>query len=293
MPAANVFRTKSSGAVYHPRITRGISNESRNSASSFGSTITVQRRHKWLERLERPLSLKELISERQWDRAAHVIRVKSKYARKSFVVPCFLNEWKGQAEIYPLHQALSSPTVPFDFVEALIFAYPEALLKRETGMKRNCLHIALRAGVSYEIVLYLIEKYPSLVCANDTQGRIPLHYAVSNFASVEVVRKLISVHPRSIVAPDNRGWTSLHVAVSKCTDPVIVRLLVSVCPEAVAAKTFAGSYASKIVELCPSNNSSTFREILREEENKYFSSPIHKNIRQRSIKTTEINESFV
>lgn len=290
MPAANVFRKKSSGTVYHPRITRGISNESRNSSSSFGSTITVQRPHKTLER---PMSLQELISERQWDRAAHLIRVKSKYARKSFVVPSFLHEWRGQAEIYPLHQALSSPTVPLDFIEALIFAYPEALLKKESVMKRNCLHIAFRAGASDEIVMYLIENYPSLVCANDTQGRIPLHYAVSNFASIEVIRMLISVHPRSIMAPDVRGWTPLHVAVSKCTDPVIIRLLVSVCPEAVAAKTYAGSNASKILELCPSKNSSTFSEILLEEENKYFSSPIHQNIRRRSIKTTQIYDSFV
>lgn len=216
----------------------------------------------------------------------YVIRVKGKYARKKFIVPCFLNEWKGKAEIYPIHQALSSPTAPFELIEALLFAYPEGVQKKESSMNRNCLHIAIRAGISTEIVTYLVDKYPSLVLAHDSQGRLPLHYAISNFAPIEVVRKLISVYPKSIMAPDTRGWTSVHVAVSKCVDPVVVRLLVSICPEAVTVNTKAGSNLLKIIELCPTANSDIFIDIILDAEEDYFQAPIHTNFRQLSIKTS-------
>ncbi len=284
MPIANAF---------YPKLNRGYFNstDSRTSStSSVGSTISVNCDFK---RTNGPLRLHELIAEREWDRALNVIRLKGRRAKKKFVVPCFLNEWKGKAEIYPLHQALSSPSVPFEVVEALIFAYPGALKKKESVMRRNCLHIALRSGVSDEIVNYLVEKYPFLVHESDTQGRIPLHYAVSNYASIDIIRKLIGVCPQSILAPDLRGWTSLHVGVSKCVDPMIIRLLISVCPASVGAKTFAGSNAMKIIELCPTANSEIFKGILLDGENDYFKEPIHMNIRQRSVRTTELRDCFV
>lgn len=279
-------------SMYHPRLTRGNSNDSTktSSTSSIGSTFSVILDNK---RLQGGPSLQELIAERQWERAMYVISVKGRRARKRIVVPCFLNEWKGKAEIYPLHQALSSPSVPLELVDALIFAYPGALRKKESVMRRNCLHIALRAGVSEEIITYLIEKYPFLLHQTDSQGRIPLHYGVSNFASSEVIRKLISVCPRSIIAPDTRGWTSLHVGVSKCSDPVVIRLLVSECPESLVATTFAGSDPRKIIELCPSVNSEIFKSILLDAEKDYFDNPIHVNMRQLSIKTSELRDCFV
>jgi ankyrin repeat protein len=265
---------------------------SSGSFSSIESTISTNRLEKKKDP-NGPLSLNELISERKWERAIALVKVRSRFARKKITVPSFLNEWKGKAEVYPIHQAASSTSVPVELIDVLLFAYPEAIHKKESVMNRNCLHIALRAGAPEEVINYFIERYPHLAVEQDDSSRIPLHYACSNFASIATIRKLINICPQSICAPDKKGWTPLHVAVSKCTDPQVTRLMVSVCPDAVVKMTSAGSTPMMVTNLCPNINTEIFRSILDEVECELSRTPSVENFRFRAVKTTEIQDSLV
>lgn len=274
-----------------PNLHRGSSIDTKSSSSSLESDVSSTFYVKKLN--SGPATLQEMIAEREWERAIRVLRVKPCFAKKKVTVPSFLNEWKGTAAIYPIHQACASPTVPLSVLDALLFAYPKGLRKKESVMKRNCLHIALRAGASEDVISYLIERCPTLACEQDSQGRIPLHYACSNSSSIAIIRKLVNVCPRSICATDIRGWTSLHVAVSKVVDPEVPRFLVSVCPDAVAIQTRAGSTPVKILYWCPTKNSPIYLSILQEVERDYFNCPVLDNYYQKSIKTTPMQYSYV
>mmetsp|Transcript_7007 Transcript_7007/g.8728 ORF Transcript_7007/g.8728 Transcript_7007/m.8728 type:complete len:305 (+) Transcript_7007:152-1066(+) len=277
------------------KLQREISIDSTYSGSSFSSfssqesTISTNGFYKKSKRE----SLKELISDRQWERSIDVVKCKSRVAKKKFIVPCFLNEYRGKAEIYPIHQALSSPSVPLELIDALLFAYPKGIHKKDSAMRRNCLHIALRAAVRDEVLIYLIEKYPSLVCEQDSQGRVPLHYATSNFASFEVIKKMVNICPKAIAAPDEKGWTPLHVAVSKSSNPEVVELFLAECPEAIGLRTNAGSNPLKIVELCPSVNSEFFVTILSDKGSEFERQPSFTNFREPAQKSTSIEDSYV
>jgi len=275
---------------------RNISIDSTYSGSSFSSfsscESTVSTNFGFMKKVKKE-SLKQLIAQREWDRCTDLVKCKGRIAKKKFIVPCFLNEWKGKAEIYPIHQALSSPSVPLELIDALLFAFPKGIHKRDSVMGRNCLHIALRAGVRDDVLIYLIEKYPSLVCQQDYKGRVPLHYGCSNFASLHIIRKMINICPKAAGAADEKGWTPLHVAVSKSSNPDIVDLIIAECPEAVGIKTRAGSNPIKIVELCPSNNSEVFLTILQDKVSEFERQPSFTNFREPAEKTTKIEDSFV
>lgn len=274
-----------------PNLHRGSSIDTKSSSSSIESPDSTKFYVKKLN--SGPASLQEMIAEREWDRLIKVLKVKPVFAKKKVIVPSFLNEWKGQAIVYPIHLACASPTVPLIVLGALLNAYPKGLHKKESIMTRNCLHIALRAGASEKVISYLIERCPTLACERDSQGRIPLHYACSSSCSVATIRELVSICPRSICAPDSRGWTSLHVAVSKLVNPEIPRFLVSVCPEAVTLETKAGSTPGKILSCCPTKNSTIYLLILQEIERDFLSCPSFENFYRKSIKTTPMQYSYV
>ena len=274
------------------KLFRGRSTESLSSSTKPKTTIYLRRSYSSKVNDE-TATLQELIADRQWQRAINLIRGKGRLAQKKFKVPAFMHEWKGEAEIYPIHQACSSPTVPLELIDTLLFAYPDGINKTESNMKRNCLHIAVRAGVADEIIEYFLSEYPSLVYKSDEEGRIPLHYAISNGCSNEIVRKMVSICPRSICAPDVRGWTPMHVAVGRETDPDIIRFMVSACPEAVLLRTNAGSTLSKVMNLSPTSFSDLYSHIITEAQCEISNSASYKGYRRRTIKMIPISENYV
>lgn len=147
-------------AFMHPKLIRRISNESKGSSSSYESTISTNTSRFSFKLNHGPSTLQEIISEREWERAIKLLNVRGRLAKKKFIVPSFLHEWKGKAEIYPIHQACASPTVPLEVLDALLFAFPQGIQKKESIMNRNCLHIAIRACATDYIVEYLIDRCP-------------------------------------------------------------------------------------------------------------------------------------
>lgn len=273
-----------------PRLLRGASTDSRrSSSSSLESTTSIRTLIKKVKKVngnkvttkltkyeinEGPASLQEIIANRDWDRAIKLIRIRSNFAKKKSVVPCFLNEWKGMATIYPVHQACASPSVPVALIDSLLFAYPDAIKEKDSLMQRNCLHIALRSGASEVIAVYLLGRFPFLALEQDVHGRIPLHYACSNNCSMKLVRLLINACPQSVCAPDKRGWTPFHVVVSKQSSDIdIPRFMASVCPEVITMKTFAGSTPLNIIDQCPTYNSESYYGIIHDTECQLFQSP--------------------
>ena len=143
----------------HPKLIRRISNDSKGSSSSYESTFSTNSRFSF-KLNSGPSTLQEIISEREWERAVKLLSVRGRLAKKKFIVPSFLHEWKGKAEIYPIHQACASPNVPLEVLDALLFAYPQGIQRKESIMDRNCLHIAIRACATDYVIEYLIDRYP-------------------------------------------------------------------------------------------------------------------------------------
>jgi len=118
----------------------------------------------------------------------------------------------GTTPLLPLHAALClkySPP-PIHVVEALIAAYPEALVKR-TSMGLTALHLASNnlSRDHPEIVELILHHAPQLVHVRSTLGHLPLHLA----RGPESTRLLIHAFPLGVTEPDNNGNLPLHYAV--------------------------------------------------------------------------------
>jgi ankyrin repeat protein len=97
-----------------------------------------------------------------------------------------------------------------DVVEALIRAYPDALLQtEEKGM--TPLHYACRFKVPKEAVRMLLHLYPTrghaVVSMRDLKGRTPLYYAVRYEAPPGVVEMLLEVDPTVVLEEDRNADT--------------------------------------------------------------------------------------
>lgn len=145
-----------------------------------------------------------LISSNEWKRAQELIEENGNLVRRWTVAPS-LSGGVYASDILPIHQACKMDDVNIHFLESLLFAYPESIKKRETGFRRIPLHIAIRARVSDEVILYLLNKYPEGAAIQDVLGRVPLHYAISNHASMPVIHALIKTCRSAACAADNLG----------------------------------------------------------------------------------------
>jgi len=200
------------------------------SYSSDSSTVTVQFMKK------QGKSLQELMFDGEWDVATAYIRLNGRLAMKKIIAPRFMNR-VFDSEVLPIHYALSLPGVTVEFLEALIFAYPRGLEKKELSYNRTCFHIALRSLVPDEIITFLILRHPYGVSVQDTLGRLPLHYALSNMRSIEVIKQLLAADPKTLRAGDKEGWTPLHVALGNHTSYATIKMLISMSPDIVLQRS--------------------------------------------------------
>ena len=112
-----------------------------------------------------------------------------------------------------LHHACNRRCNRADVVEALIHAYPGALLDlEEKGM--TPLHYACRFKAPREAVRLLLELYPSrgqlAVSKRDKRGRTPLWYAVRYKAPLAgVVEMLLDIDPNAVLDEDSNGDSPL------------------------------------------------------------------------------------
>lgn len=235
--------------------------------------------------------LVQFIADNEWQRARDAVQRNSALVKRWSVAQSFTGDLRP-TEILPIHQACAKTDVSVHFIEALFFAYPESLLKREHGAWRLPLHIALRAHATDDVILFLLEKCPEAATIQDALGRVPLHYANSNSATSIVMDKLMEICPGSVRAADNMGWTPLHVASSLGHSAEIVRKMITISPEAVMMATTKGS--SPIT--CADRNKYDDRELiislLLKEEQKFQKMPAFQNMREaeKREKTTSVFE---
>ena len=109
-----------------------------------------------------------------------------------------------------LHHACNRRCPQADVAEALIRAYPDALLEcEEKGM--TPLHYACRFKAPKDVVRLLLHLYPARgkasVSMRDRRGRTPLYYAVRYDAPPGVVEMLLEVDP-SVVLEEDRNADS-------------------------------------------------------------------------------------
>ena len=95
-----------------------------------------------------------------------------------------------------------------DVVEALIKAYPDALLKEENKGWLP-LHYACRFKCKPEVVRLLLHMYPgkgrTSVTKLESQGRTPLYYAVRYDAPPGVVGLLLELDPQAVLEEDEKS----------------------------------------------------------------------------------------
>jgi ankyrin repeat protein len=147
----------------------------------------------------------------------------------------------------PLHHACSAKSVPLSFVQALVQAYPEALLLEDETGKVPLIH-ACRRDTSLEVVKavlteesakrpdkegkcalhwaceykcdkakiqQLVETAPSILEQCDTYGRLPLHWECAIVSDrkdkMTVVSYLLEQYPAAVSVKDDDGRTPLHM----------------------------------------------------------------------------------
>jgi hypothetical protein len=184
------------------------------------------------------------------------------------------------ADILPIHQACKMSDVTIQFLEALLWAYPESIRKKETGFRRVALHIAIRARASNEVILYLLNKYPDAASTQDVLGRVPLHYAISNHSPMEIIHTLISTCPATARAADNLGWTPLHVAANCARSIDMVETLLQCGSEAVVACTKKGNTPLMVARMSDGPDKDLIETILVEEQEKFEKTAYFRNFRE-------------
>jgi len=116
-----------------------------------------------------------------------------------------------------LHHACNRRCPRPDVVEALIRAYPDAMLDlEEKGM--TPLHYACRFKAPREAVRLLLELYPrqgrAAVSRRDKKGRTPLFYAIRYDAPDGVVELLLQVDPSVVLEEQTRDANTSPLALA-------------------------------------------------------------------------------
>ena len=241
--------------------------------------------------------LDQLIFDSKWNEAKLFVEENGRCARRWRTSPQFMNNG-GDSYVLPIHLALTREDVPLEFLETLIFAYPECVEKRESFNRRSCVHIAIKSLVPDYIISYLINLHPLAVQEKDIYGRIPLHYAVSHLRSLTFISELIALCPTSVFAQDNRGWSPLHVAAGTFSSIAVVQLLLSRSKDLIKITTKIGHTPLDIAEKSDSETITDIIEILRIAQKKANHSPTvdnvyHALIRNKNIGLVMSETSFV
>lgn len=223
--------------------------------------------------------LVHLIASNEWLRAKDLVEENGNLVRKWTVAPS-LSGGVHASDILPIHQTCKMEEVTINFLESIIFAYPESLKKRETGFRRIPLHIAIRSRLPDEVIFYILDKYPEGAAVQDVLGRVPLHYAISNHSSMDVITRLMKACCSAACAADNLGWTPLHVAASTARSSDMVEALVQSGVETVVARTRKGNTPLMCANMSEGPYRDSIVDILRDEEQKFEKTAFFQNFRE-------------
>lgn len=227
--------------------------------------------------------LDQLIFDGKWSEAKLYITENGRCARQWRRCPQFMN-CGGDSFVLPIHLALIREDVPMEFLESLIFAYPESIEKRESSNHRNCVHIAIKSRVPDRIISRLLALYPLAVQDKDMFGRIPLHYAVSNHRSLSLISDLIVLCPSSVAAQDKAGWSPLHVAVDTLNPIDVIMLLLLKSKSLITVTTHKGKTPLDIAQDSDKEIDSVIIDVLNAAKTKLELLPVVENFRKAEMR---------
>ena len=162
-----------------------------------------------------------------------------------------------------------------DFVKRCVEADPTIVSTQHPANQALPLHYACISGAPYEIVHYLLEKYPGGLQVAEENGMVPLHCAcqINNFAiirlllehpmgqgtiqtmrkystiplsiscinrpALELVRYLVNLFPASVKRTDENGMLPVHVACQNYASLEVIQYLIRLYPESIHDKAYA------------------------------------------------------
>eukprot|EP00522_Entomoneis_paludosa_P015418 CAMPEP_0172441756 /NCGR_PEP_ID=MMETSP1065-20121228/2255_1 /TAXON_ID=265537 /ORGANISM="Amphiprora paludosa, Strain CCMP125" /LENGTH=303 /DNA_ID=CAMNT_0013191265 /DNA_START=227 /DNA_END=1138 /DNA_ORIENTATION=- len=207
----------------------------------------------------------------EWHRVLHVVtefpEQAQKWSHTASVGGTFDGSVSGQW--LPLHQALvlgqhSEPPAAdkenkadalyLECLQALVRAYPDALLQAETSYDRLPLHCACRKHASRAIVQSLVQAQPDACLIPDALQRLPLHYALSNGADPDVIDLLMQTHPQAARGLDHYGFTPLHIACASGASLSVLESLVQAYPAAVWIASTSGFSVAQCIPQSPQSS---------------------------------------
>lgn len=146
-----------------------------------------------------PITLRNLIYRRAWDRVEQACRSRPSQARVT-----------DELGDLPLHEACRQ-AAPLHVIKNLLTAHPEGI-KSKGFCGRLPLHYASYNNPSLNAIKLLLKKYPGSASIKDSDGRLPVHLAVTRNAPEEVIRTLIVAFPECLITRNNFGSTPQMLA---------------------------------------------------------------------------------
>ena len=158
------------------------------------------------------------------------------------------NEWSS-----PLSFLLVAGA-KLEIIQAVYNLYPAALWQ-PSGIHRDLpLHFACRFGVSEDVLMFLLAKFPVAVTVSNLSGMLPIHCAMGKkevfpygkfkHARLETIRLLLEIYPQSLLKEENeKQFTPLQLAFNHGYSFQVVDYMISKLPDQVEEfKLIAGCY---------------------------------------------------
>mmetsp|Transcript_30535 Transcript_30535/g.50422 ORF Transcript_30535/g.50422 Transcript_30535/m.50422 type:complete len:234 (+) Transcript_30535:141-842(+) len=150
----------------------------------------------------------------------------------------------------PLHHACSCSSVTLVFIQALIDAYPEALMERDETGKVPLIHACRR-----DTILPVVEAVLTAETAQqpDNEGKCALHWSCEYRANKHKVQVLVEMAPAVLHHADKYGRWPLHwecAVVSERKEKMeVVTYLVEQNPEAVVVQDADGRTPLQMIDM--------------------------------------------
>lgn len=211
--------------------------------------------------------LSAAICQGQWDLCITMAKNEPRSAAIFAIKPGSLAQgthmFRGDMQGLPLHEAVTVGA-PFNVIDAIARAYPEALSKRDIVMKRLPIHLACNReqGVDAKIVSLLGKYYLKSLAEADKLGRVPLHYALQNKASDLIIKNMIQLSPNVAKAQDKKCVVPLHVACLAGASTDVIDMLLKLNPNAAVMTNSTGRDALAYCNECNAPNKFVVTDML-------------------------------